>query len=116
MKLVKGREVTHAMFGWKKLTMDQIEQYYGNPPMFELLEWPNKLQDLESTQPYWALMGSDTSCMVPVICQVTDALKFDIDQENGDIYSSLALDLKKAIHDQRVYWDEDDVFDLATYG
>ena len=46
LKLGGGKEVSHAMHGWEKLSPETIREVYGQPPIFEALKWPETGKDL----------------------------------------------------------------------
>jgi hypothetical protein len=40
LRLAEGRIVSHAVKGYKALSQDDIQKLYGNPPVFNHLQWP----------------------------------------------------------------------------
>jgi hypothetical protein len=40
VKLVEGKQVVRAKKGYRDLSMEEIEEVYGTPPIFENYEFP----------------------------------------------------------------------------
>jgi hypothetical protein len=58
LKLVEGRQITHALHGFESLTMDKIKEMYGDPPIFKNLKWPDTNQCFTETNgPHETFMG-----------------------------------------------------------
>jgi hypothetical protein len=42
LKITGKNTVSHALFGFESLNQFELKQIYGNPPVFEPLEFPDK--------------------------------------------------------------------------
>jgi hypothetical protein len=40
LKLVEGREISHAILGFESLDREEIVEVFGEPPVYQHLKWP----------------------------------------------------------------------------
>ena len=69
LKLVEGKEVCRAIIGSKELSRDEIVRLYGNPPIFNALNYPQAIR--QTTKPegaHYAHMTFFDCAKVPLIC------------------------------------------------
>ena len=89
-----GREITHCYFGFRKLKTEEVyEKYYGDPPQYDLLKWPQTdgLKTLEDGS-HWTMMGVWDVGIPAVVCQIMQMME-DGKLENIQTYKEFAFDL-----------------------
>ena len=75
LKLSEGKQITHAMLGFQKLSEEQLTEMYGSPPIFDGLKFPDQNNQLmPEDKAHWTFTGFFDSCKVAVICQVVDMI------------------------------------------
>jgi hypothetical protein len=105
LKLTKDKLVTHAVRGHKKLTWQEIQNEYGNPPIFEALMWPetNHLINRDDDA-YWTLMSQYEAALTPLICHVVSMI--DRGEMKGKTVQEFAYDLYEVSHRELCKGDE----------
>ncbi len=69
LTLTKNTRVVSAVHGFDTLDEEELKKIYGDPPMFDWMEWPDCMYRLyDEKDAYMMLMGLYDSCKVPVIC------------------------------------------------
>ena len=66
----KGREITHCLHGFKQLKTEEVyERYYGDPPQYDCLKWPETdcLKTLEDGS-HWTMNGIWDIGVAAVVC------------------------------------------------
>ena len=92
LKLTEGRQISHALFGFDKLTQEQIKSKYGNPPIFTALKWPESNKQVENVEgAHMTMMGYFESCKIPVICHIVQLLRKGVIKDKS--YQQFAYDL-----------------------
>ena len=71
LRLGENKLITHAVYGYDKLTKQQLIAQYGDPPTFKKLKWPSVSMQLEKeADAYWCMTGLIESAKIPVICHI----------------------------------------------
>jgi hypothetical protein len=62
--------VKSAYLGFDQLKNSRIKEIYGDPPVFEDLDWPETMRKIQGPDSaHWVLMGKD-SYLVPIILKI----------------------------------------------
>lgn len=96
LKLLEGKVVSEALFGFDRLSQTRIKEIYGDPPIFQNLKWPDSqivLQPEEDAQ--WTFVGHAETYKIGLVCHITEMIK------KGEIkdksFLQVAFDLKEMI-------------------
>jgi hypothetical protein len=73
LKLAEGREVSHAMKGLQKLSRQEINNLYGNPPIYKEFQF-GKITNMSPEGGYLSLNGFMETSYAAVLCQVVELI------------------------------------------
>ena len=76
LTLTKNMKIVTGFHGFDEIEEEELKKVYGDPPMFDWIDWPVQMYRLENeSDAYLMLMGLYDSCKVPVICQIVHHIK-----------------------------------------
>lgn len=98
LKLGEDKQVLAAIYGFTKLSQREVQEMYGNPPIYTHLKWPET--NRETTAPngkgnHWVFMGYFEAFLCQVVSQVVDAISQGILKKT---FNQVAFDLMKLFH------------------
>jgi hypothetical protein len=102
-----------AILGFEKLERDHIVEIYGNPPVFQNMNWPQMGKILDKEEAYWIMLSNFDAAKVAIICHLTDLLQRD---KLCKTFAQIAYDLVEIEQRQLIHWNNDRVFDIESYG
>lgn len=112
LKLAEGKEIVQAYRHGKKMTKDEICAQWGSPPIFNKIDYPNKVK---SDQPngFTAHPSYFDCCRIPLIMRIMKLVNDEvINKTPHEVYQ----DIKGMILRQYAHYDANQVYSIKTYG
>lgn len=115
LKLGEGKRVLRALKGSRALEMEQVEALYGNPPVFERLNYPEQPSQLsEERGAHWTLMTYFYSTRAPVIAHGIDLMEQGLITGKSNL--QFAQDVIQCGKRQFSHYSSEEVFSIDSYG
>lgn len=99
--------------GRKKMTQDEIEKAYGNPPVFSALDYPNVTRSFAEKDAYWVLMTYFDCCKAPLIAHAIELIDKGIITKS---YHEFANDFLSSVLRQYAHNTAEKCFPICEYG
>ena len=115
LKLVEGKEVSRAYIGKKELSREQIVEIYGDPPIFNTLNYPESIKQVREPEgAHYTTMTFFDSAKLPMICWANYLMETGVIKDKTS--NEFAADFFKAAERQYAHYNNDVVYKIGEYG
>ena len=86
LKLVEGKEVARAIVGKRELSRDEIIRIYGDPPIFNTLNYPESIKQIEKPEgSHLSFFTFFDSAKIPLICKGIELIESGVIKDKTNL-------------------------------